>query len=53
MAVGGGVGADERSPEWEIHKRHRDWMVIDPHGQLVCLTMYRRGAEEVVRRLAA
>jgi hypothetical protein len=38
---------------WIIRKRHRDWMVIDPAGQLVCLTVYRRGAEEVVRRLAA
>jgi hypothetical protein len=27
-------------------------LVIDPRGQLVCLTVYRRGAEEVVRRLA-
>jgi hypothetical protein len=27
--------------------------VIDPAGQLVCLTVYKRGAEEVVRRLAA
>ena len=31
----------------------RDWPVIDPVGQLVCLTVYRRGAEEVVRRLGA
>jgi hypothetical protein len=30
-----------------------DWMVIDPQGELVCLTVYKRGAEEVVRRLAA
>ena len=36
-----------------IRKRHRDWMVIDPQGQLVCLTVYKRGAVEVVRRLAA
>jgi hypothetical protein len=27
--------------------------VIDPQGQLVCLTVYKRGAVEVVRRLAA
>ena len=38
---------------YTIRKRHRDWMVIDPQGELVCLTVYKRGAEEVVRRLAA
>ena len=42
-----------QQPGYTIRKRHRDWMVIDPQGQLVCLTVYRRGAEEVVRRLAA
>ena len=31
----------------------RWWEVIDPAGELVCLTVYRRGATEVVRRLAA
>jgi hypothetical protein len=30
----------------------RHWMVIDPQGELVCLTVYKRGAMEVVRRLA-
>lgn len=40
---------------YTIKKRggYRDWMVIDPKGELVCLTVYKRGAEEVVRRLAA
>jgi len=28
-------------------------MVIDPQGELMCLTVYKRGAVEVVRRLAA
>jgi hypothetical protein len=37
---------------WIIQKRHRDWMVIDPAGALVCITVYKRGALEVVRRLA-
>ncbi|HET7461967.1 MAG TPA: hypothetical protein VFJ82_11995 [Longimicrobium sp.] len=32
---------------------YREWMVIDPQSELVCLTVYKRGAEEVVRRLAA
>jgi hypothetical protein len=31
----------------------RYWMVIDPMGELVCLTVYKKGAIEVVRRLAA
>ena len=38
---------------WVIERRDRDWMVIDPEGELVCITVYKRGAEEVVRRLAA
>jgi hypothetical protein len=39
---------------YTIHKREggRDWAVLDPHGELVCLTVYKRGAEEVVRRLS-
>jgi len=36
-----------------IHKHKRFWQVTDPDGQLVCLTVYRRGAKEVVRRLTA
>ena len=38
--------------EWVIARRHRDWLVFDPEGELVCITLYKRGAEEVVRRLA-
>ena len=38
---------------WIIQKRARSWEVFDPAGQLVCITLYKRGAEEVVRRLAA
>jgi len=34
-----------------IEKSGRHWRVLDPHGQLVCLAVYRKGAEEVVRRL--
>ena len=29
----------------------RFWQVLDPAGELVCLTVYRRGARELVRRL--
>ena len=38
---------------YTVVKRHmtRWWEVRDPAGELVCLTVYRRGAREVVRRL--
>jgi hypothetical protein len=29
----------------------RWWKVLDPAGELVCLTVFRRGAREVARRL--
>lgn len=35
-----------------IEHRGKHWAIIDAVGQLVCLTVYKRGAEEVVRRLA-
>jgi hypothetical protein len=40
---------------YTIRKRAntRWWEVLDSDGQLVCLTVYRRGAREVVRRLTA
>jgi hypothetical protein len=31
----------------------RYWAVLDAAGALVCVTLYKRGAQEVVRRLAA
>lgn len=34
-----------------ITKRGRFWAVHDADGQLVCLTVYKKGAREVVRRL--
>jgi surface antigen len=34
-----------------IGKYERYWAVIDTYGRLVCLCVYRKGAEEVVRRL--
>jgi hypothetical protein len=36
-----------------IGRHGRNWEVMDPAGQLVCITLYRKGALEVVRRLAA
>jgi len=35
-----------------IKRRSRYWEVRDEKGELVCLTVYKRGAKEVVRRLA-
>ena len=39
-----------------IHHHQEDksrwWEVRDAAGELVCLTVYRRGAREVVRRLS-
>lgn len=48
-----------RAPEaravdtYQKRERTRWWEVRDPAGELVCLTVYRRGAREVVRRLSA
>ena len=49
------ANAPEPQTAYTIKQRHgyRDWMVIDPQGELVCLTVYKRGAAEVVRRLTA
>jgi hypothetical protein len=56
--------ADERHADAPVAKeqaayaiikqtKSRWWEVRDPAGELVCLTVYRRGAREVVRRLSA
>lgn len=34
-----------------IARCHRHWEVRDPAGDLVCLTVYKCGEREVVRRL--
>ena len=36
---------------YEIRRRGRFWEVLDSTGQLVCMTVYKRGAKEVIRRL--
>lgn len=36
---------------YTITRRQRHWEVRDPAGDLVCLTVYKCGAQEVVRRL--
>jgi hypothetical protein len=38
---------------YTIKPKDRHWAVIDPAGALVCLTVYKRGAVEVVRRLSS
>ena len=35
------------------HKQGRFWAVYDPNGALVCVCVYKRGALEVLRRLAS
>ncbi|HEU0012717.1 MAG TPA: hypothetical protein VFQ45_03500 [Longimicrobium sp.] len=45
--------AEEPSYTIIKQKHSRWWEVRDPDGELVCLTVYRKGAREVVRRLAA
>jgi hypothetical protein len=37
---------------YTIKRRDRHWEVRDSAGELVCLTVYKCGAQEVVRRLA-
>ncbi len=38
---------------YSIQRRGRYWQVVDAAGELVCVTVYKRGAEEVVRRLSS
>lgn len=38
-------------PVYEIRRRGRFWEVLDSTGELVCMTVYKRGAKEVIRRL--
>ena len=41
-------------PQYTVSKHAKGccWEVRDAGGELVCLTVYRRGAREVVRRLS-
>jgi hypothetical protein len=36
-----------------IRKYGRYWAVMDAEGALICVTVYKKGAAEVVRRLQA
>lgn len=35
----------------KITKHGRYWAVLDSDGTLVCITLYKKGAQEVVKRL--
>jgi hypothetical protein len=49
------IAAPAADPQrgYTIRSHGRNWRVIDPASQLVCITVYKKGAVEVVRRLAA
>jgi hypothetical protein len=40
-------------PGYTIRSYGRNGRVINPAGQLPCITVYKKGAVQVVRRLAA
>ena len=42
----------QTAASYTIRRHGRNWTVKDPADQLVCITVYRKGALEVVRRLA-
>ena len=42
---------DHRFAPFVIRPRNRFWELTDGLGNLVCLTVYKRGAVEVARRL--
>jgi hypothetical protein len=37
-------------PGYTILKHNRNWKVMDPAGQLVCITVYKKSVKEVIRR---
>lgn len=44
--------ATSNDHRYTLDRRGRHWEVRDPTGTLVCLTVYKRGAAEVIRRLS-
>jgi hypothetical protein len=38
--------------DYQIVRKDRFWRVTDRHGNLVCITVYKCGALEVIRRLS-
>ena len=47
--------APAAQPAYKAVEREKDrwWQARDPRGELVCVTVYKRGAVEVVRRRVA
>ncbi|WP_026894251.1 hypothetical protein [Clostridiisalibacter paucivorans] len=42
---------EEESNEKTIIKKYKDyWAVYDEHGEMICVTVYKKGAKEVKRR---
>jgi hypothetical protein len=37
--------------DYVLRRRDRFWEVLDPTGQLICMTVYKCGGQEVIRRL--
>ncbi len=35
----------------KVQKHGRYWAVLDQEGKLICLAVYKKGAQEVIRRL--
>lgn len=35
------------------YKNTRNWAIYDTHGDLIAVTLYKKGAVEIVRRLEA
>ncbi len=50
QAKAGAETVNDYAP-FEVRRSGRYWEVRDEGGHLVCLTVYRRGAAEVIRRL--
>ncbi len=42
----------DASDEYAFARYGRFWAVYDPVGGLVCVTVYKKGAAEVIRRLS-
>jgi hypothetical protein len=53
--TGRGRWRDGLPPAYKVVKREKKrwWEVRDTQGELVCVTVYKRGAVKVARRLAA
>ena len=43
---------EEKATGARVERYKRHWAAYDADGELVCVTVYKKGAEEVVGRLA-